>query len=113
MQDQADTRIIGRSDAIKDCFSYAVILTDMMAMCGGSLFAREVVLTMAHCSLNLTQMSALFGIHVLNNLDGEVFAYNETLIINDIMLIFLEDVSTANNIITVKLNFSPSVPSMG
>jgi trypsin len=67
-------------------------------------------------------MSAFFGIHDLNNLVGEAFAvreqvphheYNETLIFYDVMLVFLEGASTTENVITVKLNSSPSVPSVG
>jgi secreted trypsin-like serine protease len=121
-QEQVDTRIIGRSEAIEDRFSYAVLLTDMMTSCGGSLITMDVVLTAAHCSIDLTQMSAFFGIHDLNNLVGEAFAvreqvphheYNETLIYYDVMLVFLEGASTTENVITVKLNSSPSVPSVG
>jgi len=79
-------------------------------------------LTAAHCSMDLTQMSAFWGIHDLINLVGEVFAkreqvphpeYNETLIVDDVMIVFLEGASTTENVITVKLNSSPSVPSVG
>jgi trypsin len=121
-QEQADTRIIGGSEAVEDRFSYAVLLTNMMTSCGGSLIAMDVVLTAAHCSMDLTRMSAFLGIHDLKNLVEEAFAvreqvphpeYNETLIVDNVMLVFLEGASTTENVITVKLNSSPSVPNVG
>ena len=79
-------------------------------------------MTAAHCSMDLTQMSAFWGIHDLNNLVWQVFAvreqvprpeYNETLIVDDVMIVYLEGASTTENVITVKQNSSPSVSSVG
>ena len=48
-QEQANTRIIGGSEAVEDRFSYAVSLQYLGHHgCGGSLIAKDVVLTAAH-----------------------------------------------------------------
>ncbi|KAL3772987.1 hypothetical protein ACHAW5_005059 [Stephanodiscus triporus] len=114
---QADTRIIGGEEAIEDRFPYAVYLT---GGCTGSLIARDVVLSAAHC---LGVSSAVLGRHnVVGDDDGEVIAireqvphpeYDDASSDNDFMLVFLEGASSANNAITVKLNSDPSVPSVG
>ena len=122
----ADTRIIGGSEAVEDRPSYAVMMLGADgSMCGGSLIARDVVLTAAHC-MRATDYAVLgeHDIEVLNDGDGEVFAVREVIlhpdfsqmlmsIDNDFMLVFLEGASAADDVITVKLNSDPSLPSVG
>jgi hypothetical protein len=112
---QDDSRIIGGSEADEDRFSYAVYLGG----CGGSLIAKDVVLTAAHCGSPFT---AVLGRHNLNDSDGEVIPvrdvlphpeYNAATTDHDFMLIFLEGTPTAEYIVTVKLNSDPPVPSLG
>jgi hypothetical protein len=87
-QGQADTRIIGGSDAVEDRFSYAVYF----GSCGG-----YAVLTAAHCAGKV--FLAVLGRHNVNDSDGEVIPvrresphpeYNDDLTDNDFMLVFLE-----------------------
>ena len=45
-----NTRIIGGDEAVEDRHAYAVSLYDNIGhFCGGSLIAKDVVLTAAHC----------------------------------------------------------------
>jgi trypsin len=120
------TRIIGGSEAVEDRHSYAVMMRGADgSTCGGSLIARDVVLTAAHC-MRATDYAVLgeHDIEVLNDGDGEVFAVREVIlhpdfsqmlmsIDNDFMLVFLEGASAADDVITVKLNSDPSLPSVG
>ncbi len=115
-QNQADTRIIGGSEAVEDRFSYAAYLGG----CGGSLIARDVVLTAAHCAGGVSH--AVLRRHTVKDSDGEVIPvreelpypeYNYDLTENDFMLVFLEGTPSTDNIISVKLNSDPSVPSLG
>ncbi len=63
-QEQANTRIIGGSEAVEDCFSYVVSLHYLLGHnCGGSLIAKD--LTAAHCG---SPTSAVLGRH--NHFDG-------------------------------------------
>ena len=114
------TRIIGGSEAVEDRHSYAVAL---LGGCTGSLIARDVVLTAAHCMAGSDYMDyAVLGRHDLNDGDGEVLAAREviphplynlvTAFDNDFMLVFLASASSAD-IVTVKLNKDPSLPSVG
>ena len=122
-QEQADTRIIGGSEAIEDRFSYAVYLIGS-GLCGGSLIARDVVLTAAHCATFGDPSAILLGRHDVNDSDGEEILVREVVLHpeysidarkadNDFMLVFLEGTPTTDNIITVKLNSDPTVPSVG
>jgi len=46
----SNTRIIGGNEAVEDRHAYAVSLYDNIGhFCGGSLIAKDVVLTAAHC----------------------------------------------------------------
>ena len=129
------TRIIGGSEAEVGRHSYAVSLQHYndtlgtyMHMCGGSLIARDVVLTAAHCFGAFEY--ALVGSHYNDTYlgdDGERFAIFEPIrhplffegkagvgMDNDVMLVFLQaDASTADDVIMVKLNSDPSFPSSG
>ena len=118
-------RIIGGSEAVEGRFPYAVSLQNGPAsFCGGSLIAKDVVLTAAHCMLapGVFTPSVVLGRHDLNDSNGEVFAvrdqvshpdYDEMRMDNDFMLIFLAGASTADDVVTVKLNSNPSVPDVG
>ena len=121
-----DLRIIGGSEAIEDRFSYAVSLQDGTGLvCGGSLIAKDVVLTAAHCAPKAGAFFPLvvLGRHDLSNSDdGKVFPvrqqvthpeHGNVMLDNDFMLVFLEGASTDDNVITVKLNSDPLVPSVG
>ncbi len=66
--------------------------------------------------------SVVLGRHDLNDSNGDVFAvrdqvshpdYEEMRMDNDFMLIFLAGASTADDVVTVKLNSNPSVPDVG
>jgi trypsin len=122
-QEQADTRIIGGSEAVEDRFSYAVSLHTFDGhTCGGSLIAKDVVLTAAHCGY-VGISSAVLGRHNVNDSDGEAIPvrlelphpeYDSCYTHNDFMLVFLGGTPTTdNNITTIKLNSNPSVPSVG
>ena len=120
-EEQVDTRIIGGSEAIEDRFSYAAYLPD--PGCTGSLIARDVVLTAAHCTPRGVPTVILGKHNVVFDGDGEEIAVRElvphpdygvdTPEDNDFMLVFLENASAANEIITVKLNSNPLFPSVG
>jgi hypothetical protein len=117
--EQGVTCFIGGLEAIKDCFSYVVCLqSELGKVFGGSPIARAIVLTMANCAFI---PSVVLGKHNINNGDGKVFdarvlapypEYSATTLDNNFMLLFLDSASIAKNIITVKLNSSPLVPSV-
>ena len=119
-------RIVGGGEAVEDRYSYAVSLQgyDGAHYCGGSLIARDVVLTAAHCRYDGYGGKAVLGRHDLDEwYDGREFGvreelshpdYDGSLIDNDFMLVFLEGAATAGDgVITVTLNSDPSVPAVG
>jgi secreted trypsin-like serine protease len=124
-KDYFEPRIIGGSEADIGRYSYAVNFegTDEYGnnfhWCGGSLIARDVILTAAHCQ-GFTRV--IVGRHDRYDYDnGEVFdAFDEVIhplhyyfepgIDNDVMLVFLKDAYTADDVVTVRLNSDPSVP---
>jgi len=121
--------IIGGMDAVEDAYPYIVSLQYISAghSCGGSLIARDVVLTAAHCQIKYLPLdNVAMGRHnIFNYDDGEDITirkelphprYNEkTTSDNDFMLVFLDSaVAAANmNIVPVKLNSDPSFPAVG
>ena len=117
---QSPQRITDGTEAVEDRFSYAVSLQYLgQHNCGGSLIAKDVVLTAAHCAGGIS--SAVLGRHNLYDSDGEVFSirgelphpdFDDYTLDNDFMLVFLEGTPTAEDVITVKLNSDPSVPSV-
>jgi len=116
-----DTRIINGSEASEDRYSYAVSLQDHIShFCGGSLIAKDVILTAAHCQGGT--YNVVLGRHDWNDNDGEVIAmkkelphpnYDAQSTNNDFMLVFLNSATTANNVDLVTLNSASSVPSVG
>lgn len=116
-----DTRIINGSEATEDRYSYAVSLQDDIGhFCGGSLIAKDVILTAAHCQGG--KYNVVLGRHDWNDNDGQVIAMKEELphpnydaqsTNNDFMLVFLNSATIANNVDLVSLNSASSVPSVG
>ncbi|KAL3816855.1 hypothetical protein ACHAXA_005133 [Cyclostephanos tholiformis] len=105
--------------------------------CGGSLIAKDIILTTAHCQLEelnkmerlvsdriaLTGYSVVLGRHDHDNNDGEVIAMKAEVphpyydkmgsSDNDFMLAFLESASNAGNADLIKLNSVSTFPSIG
>lgn len=116
-----NTRIIGGSEATEDRFSYAVSIKDHIGhFCGGSLIAKDVVLTAAHCKGG--QYDVVIGRHDLNDRDGEAIAmkkevphpnYDSQSTNNDFMLVFLERPAAIGNNDLVSLNSQHSIPRTG
>ncbi|KAL7523848.1 hypothetical protein ACHAXR_001002, partial [Thalassiosira sp. AJA248-18] len=117
---ELNTRIIGGNEANEDRYSYAVSLQDYIGhFCGGSLIAKDVILTAAHCQGG--SYDVVIGRHDFDDSDGEVIAmkrelphpnYDPHSTDNDFMLVFLNEATTANNVDLVSLNSEPSVPSL-
>jgi trypsin len=120
------SKIYGGSPATRDSWPYmATLQGDNGHFCGGTLIARDVILTAAHCGgIFSTYSAGLGGKDFNNDHDFEVLAvtmelphpnYNGENAIpdNDFMLLFLEGPSTAENVMTVKLNSYASVPTVG
>jgi len=120
-RDSTQTRIIGGDEANEDRFSYAVSLADNIGhFCGGSLIAKDVILTAAHCQGG--SYNIVLGRHDVDDNDGEVIGmknevphpdYNSGTTDNDFMLVFLDSAVTATNVDLVKLNKESNVPSIG
>jgi len=93
------TRIINGSKATEGRYPYAVSIQDDLGhFCGGSLIARDVVLSAAHCAAD-GEYKAVVGRHRLASNDGQEMAvkvelmhpdYDRDTTDNDFMLIFLE-----------------------
>lgn len=121
LQRELDARIIGGSEAKEDRYSYAVSLQDDIGhFCGGSLIAKDVVLTAAHCKGG--PYNVVLGRHDLDDNDGQVIPmkrevphpnYDTYSTDNDFMLVFLEEAVTSNNVDLVTVNSQPSAPSVG
>jgi secreted trypsin-like serine protease len=123
--------IIGGMDAVEDSYPYVVSLQYISTghRCGGSLIARDVVLTAAHCQIkNVPLDNVAIGRHNIFNYDvGEditvrkelphpTYNYDDTTASdfdNDFMLIFLNHAVNNMNIVPVKLNSNPSFPAVG
>jgi trypsin len=125
------TRIIGGTEAEEGRYSYAVSLGyydatagTYLNVCGGSLITRNVVLTAGHCQGSFNRV--LVGYHDLVNDSGDLFDVEKEVLHpsyatmngseatdNDVMLVFLNGASTADDVVTVKLNSDPSIPFVG
>ena len=73
------TRIIGGSEATEDGYSYAVSLQDSIGhFCGGSLMAKDAILTAAHCKGG-TYNVAKRRHDLINDNDGQVISMKSDL----------------------------------
>lgn len=113
------TKLIGAQPADEGSYPYMVILADedFRSVCGGSLIAKDVVLTAATCSPTYYALLGLRDIEIgyqeALSVTTEVTHPNfngEGLADNNFKLVFLEGASTAK---TVKLNPYSSVPTVG
>lgn len=113
-------RIIGGGDAREGRYSYTVSLQDYKGhFCGGSLIARDVVLTAAHCAGG--QYDVVINRHNLGKSNGETISmskevkhddYNNWTTENDFMLVILSR-PTNEDVALVNLNSNKGTPSPG
>jgi len=118
--------IVSGTEATEDRYSYMAYFWHPEYICDGSMIAKDVVLTAAHCanSIDFTT-SIMLGRH---NLIGDPMGVGE--FINpkrklrhpdfdkstydaDFMLVFLDRAFNASNVDVVTLNSDPSFPSVG
>ena len=115
-------RIIGGIEATQDRFSYAVSLQSHMGhFCGGTLIAKDVILTAAHCQGG--PYDVVIGRHDLwDEENGEVIAIKSEMphpnfdalsMDYDFMLVFLERAADVSNDELMTLNSQNNVPSAG
>ena len=112
--------IIGGTEVREDRYPYMVSLQTILGghWCGGSLIARDVVLTAAHCP-GVDHVTV--GMHNISNYaDGEDItireelphpSYDDWTKDNDFKLVFLDH--AAENVVPVKLNSDFSFPTVG
>jgi trypsin len=112
-----DTRIINGAEANEGRYSYAVSLSDDIGhFCGGSLIAKDVVLSAAHCAGG--GYHVVVGRHDLRDeSDGEEITVDKELVHpdydtdstdNDFMLVFLDSSITENvNLVRISSDFIP------
>mmetsp|Transcript_43989 Transcript_43989/g.78955 ORF Transcript_43989/g.78955 Transcript_43989/m.78955 type:complete len:600 (+) Transcript_43989:48-1847(+) len=113
-----DPRIIGGSLSTKGRYPYAVSLDGAAGhFCGGSLIAKDVVLSAAHCAGS--NYNVVVGRHALNIDEGEVIPvkeqvphpqYKPSRTDNDFNLIFLSRPANAD---VVSLNSNSAAPTEG
>jgi trypsin len=117
-----DHRIIGGVEAKPHEHGWAASLADSHGhFCGGSLIARHVVLTAAHCQGG--RYDVVLGRHDLRTNKGQAIRmrkevphpdYNERTTDFDFMLVFLQSpADLGSDVGLVKLNNNPSVPWVG
>lgn len=120
------TRIVGGYEATEDRYSFAVSLQTSSHLCGGSLLAKDMVLSAAHCadggSLSLPSYDVVIGRHDHDEYwDGDRVdvareyihpQYNRFTSNYDVMVVKLAR-STRADVATIKLNSSNSKPSTG
>ncbi len=120
---EATTRIIGGGEAVEDRYSFAVSFHQLGShFCGGSLIARDMVLSAAHCAdVGNPSYDAVIGRHDHGEWDGDQVDvvrqyihpnYSESTNNYDIMVVKLSRPTSAN-VETVRLNSSNSIPSNG
>mmetsp|Transcript_759 Transcript_759/g.1205 ORF Transcript_759/g.1205 Transcript_759/m.1205 type:complete len:344 (+) Transcript_759:265-1296(+) len=118
------TRIVGGYEATEDRYSFAVSLQTSSHFCGGSLLAKDMVLSAAHCADggSLPRYDVVIGRHDHDEYwDGDRVDvareyihpnYNEFTNNYDVMVVKLAR-STRADVATIKLNSSTSKPSSG
>ncbi len=126
-RDLFETRIIGGTEAVEDRHPYAVSLQDGYGrhFCGGSLIAKDVILTAAHCQVE-NSYTVVLSRHDRDQVnDGEVMEiredgslphpeYDSFSTDNDFMLVFLKSApANDDNLKLVTLNSNPMVPAKG
>jgi len=116
-----EQRIIGGSDARANEYNFAVSLQDSIGhFCGGSLIARDVILSAAHCQGG--SYDVVLGRHDLDSGGGQKIRmarelphpkYKRSSVDKDFMLVFLTSAATLNrNVDTVTLNGDSSIPEV-
>mmetsp|Transcript_6478 Transcript_6478/g.9455 ORF Transcript_6478/g.9455 Transcript_6478/m.9455 type:complete len:379 (-) Transcript_6478:116-1252(-) len=118
---EATTRIFGGGEAEEDRYSFTVSFQQFGShFCGGSLIARDMVLSAAHCA-DVYSYDAVIGRHDHDEWDGDRVDviwqyihpnYSDSTNNYDIMVVKLSRPTSAN-VATVKLNSSNSIPSSG
>eukprot|EP00581_Thalassiosira_minuscula_P007539 CAMPEP_0183702236 /NCGR_PEP_ID=MMETSP0737-20130205/403_1 /TAXON_ID=385413 /ORGANISM="Thalassiosira miniscula, Strain CCMP1093" /LENGTH=596 /DNA_ID=CAMNT_0025928811 /DNA_START=191 /DNA_END=1978 /DNA_ORIENTATION=+ len=114
-------RIIGGSEAKPNQHKFVASLEDGQGhFCGGSLIAKNVVLTAAHCQG--APFDVVLGRHNLNKNDGQVIPitkqmphpkYNDKNTDYDFMLVFLRKAATLDsNVGLIKVNSDSSKPNV-
>ena len=120
--DGRDSRIIGGNEATPNFHSFAASLQDGQGhFCGGSLIARNVVLTAAHCRGG--SYNVALGRHDLRTNEGQVISmqrdvpfpnYNEESTDGDFMLVFLSSPATLNSDVSIiSVNPQSALPAVG
>ena len=120
--DGRDSRIIGGNEATPNSYPFAVSLQDGQGhFCGGSLIARNVVLTAAHCRGG--SYSVALGRHDLRTNEGQVISmqrdvaypnYDEESTDGDFMLVFLSSPATLNSDVSIiSVNPQSALPAVG
>lgn len=117
-----ESRIIGGTPASQNEYPFAVSLQDKIGhFCGGSLIARDVVLSAAHCKGG--PYNVAMGRRNLQSNQGQEIAmqrelphpsYNDRTTDQDYMLVFLKTPATlGNDVKLIKPNKDSSSPSVG
>jgi len=119
--DGRESRIINGVEATPGEYAFAASLDDGEHFCGGSLIARDVVLTAAHCQGGSYRVAV--GRHDWTTNQGQIKQmqreephpnYNDRKTDNDFMLVFLNGPVTLNaDVNTVRLNPQDSLPADG
>jgi len=119
-----DTRIIGGTPSSPERYPYLVSLTYFGShICGGSLVAKDMVLSAAHCAgyassveLGRYDRNMAFdeNLHERIEVAYEIKHpdWNPTTVDNDFMLMKLVQLSTDENTALIKLNTDPNIPSI-
>ncbi|KAL9189024.1 hypothetical protein ACHAXT_011514 [Thalassiosira profunda] len=118
-QRQLEARIIGGTEAPEDRFAWMVSLSDHIGpFCGGSLIAKDAILTAAHCAGG--SYDIWVGRHDIGDNDGEVIPmkseephpdYDSWTTDNDFMVVFL-DAPVEGDYELVSLNSKSFVPAL-